>query len=387
VAFVKIIAVAVAIGLVITVALVALGLFVQGYRWARAVIRATQAIGLTGRRRRAPSTEYHPERTVTRELHGIVETELVPDATSTLLDYARCFYFGESVVRHLLAGCAALGLMTTGALAAPDCSSTADEIDPRCYGALSGNDDGPALQQAINAAVKADLPLHLIHAHYVTREPLIIDYGTGPSKGQEGFLLKSDGATIDGTGAGNVNVLTVSCGGGTEAAPKGCFYFHQEGTLFVNANGSAFAFVLGAGGLADAQNSVSIDHLSVNNSGTGGGAWLNYVLSSKINIIANAAGDWPGLTMVQVQMSTIQISASSPTSALWIVNLYNFGDVLTSPDFENSAYCVISWGSPAHDITIVGGQFDCDNAFYDPQGTVKASGYNLSSRVTAYTAP
>jgi len=94
VALIKIIFVAVAIGLVITVALVALDLFVQGYRWGRA-IRATQAIGLTGRRRRTPWTEYHPERTVTREPHGIVETELMSDTESTLLDYARCFYWGS----------------------------------------------------------------------------------------------------------------------------------------------------------------------------------------------------------------------------------------------------------------------------------------------------
>jgi hypothetical protein len=120
-----------------------------------------------------------------------------------------------------------------------DCTPTADAVDPRCYGAYGDgvHDDGTALQQAIDAAVAEEKPLHLVHAHFITLRPLTIDYGQGSLQGHEGFLLQSDGATIDGTRAGAAgNVLTVWCAGGTPASPKGCFYFHQTGTLFVNGN-------------------------------------------------------------------------------------------------------------------------------------------------------
>jgi hypothetical protein len=126
-------------------------------------------------------------------------------------------YLSASVVTLLASGSPAFAL---------DCTPAADAVDPRCFGAYADgvHDDGAALQQAINAAVAEEKPLHLVHAHFVTLRPLTIDYGQGPLRGHEGFLLQSDDATIDGTHAGEVNVLTLWCAGGTLAAPKGCFY-------------------------------------------------------------------------------------------------------------------------------------------------------------------
>jgi hypothetical protein len=50
-----------------------------------------------------------------------------------------------------------------------------------------------------------------------------------------GFQIISDGAVIDATGTGD-RAITITCSGGTPEAPRGCFYFHIQGTLFVNAN-------------------------------------------------------------------------------------------------------------------------------------------------------
>jgi hypothetical protein len=282
---------------------------------------------------------------------------------------------------------AALASLAAPAVAAPDCSPNADEIDPRCYGALSGNDDGPALQQAVNVAVQRNVPLHLIHAHFVTREPLVIDYGQGPAHGQEGFLLKSDGATIDGTRIGTAATLRVICSGGSPATPKGCFYFHQQGTLFVNGNTPTPVFRFGKVDYSDAHNSPKIEHLVVNNGGDGPAAQFGYALDADMTVIADSAGS-AGMWLGQVQMSTIRGAASAARgTAIKIGADYNFGDVILSPDLEASHICVEADGGSAHDVTLTGGQIDCPIAFYDPAHVLKASGYNLGGAVTAGTAP
>ncbi|MBV8121133.1 MAG: hypothetical protein JO081_14495 [Alphaproteobacteria bacterium] len=285
---------------------------------------------------------------------------------------------------------AAIMLWVAPVCAAPDCSAGTDRIDPRCYGAVGDgvHDDATALQQAINAAVAANRPLHLPHAHFVTTRGLNIDYGAGPTQGHEGFLLESEGATIDGTRAGATNVLTIACSGGTPEAPKGCFYFHQIGTLFVNGDTPYWVLVVGAASLADAQNSIAFDHIVVNNSGAGGGAWLNYVLSSHFNIVADTSGNAGGLSLGQVQMSTLQVAASATHgSALYIAPAYNFGNVITAPDLEASPTCVAAAGGSAHDITLTGGTIDCSTAFVDPAHVLEASGFNIGGNVRSGTTP
>jgi hypothetical protein len=231
-------------------------------------------------------------------------------------------------------------LVTTPVLAAPDCSPTADQIDPRCYGAQADgqHNDGPALQAAINAAVANDLPLYLPHKHFRTDQELVIDYGQSPTNGNEGFLIKSDGATIDGTHSGTT-VLTLACSGGTVGSPRNCFYFHQEGTLFVNGNTSDMVAVVGEPDFSDAQNSIRLDHFITNNSGTGGALQINYVLQSQLSVVADSAGN-QGLVVRQMQFSTITLSASATAGVGFVLtDGYSLANTFLSPDLEASQVC------------------------------------------------
>jgi hypothetical protein len=118
-----------------------------------------------------------------------------------------------------LAGCAALfavvALASTSALAA-DCAADADEANAKCY---------PTLQAAVDAALSTDRPLVLARGTYRITAPLVIDYSQHAGTG---FELISHGATIDGTAARGP-ALIIECA-------ADCFYFHQEGTLFANAD-------------------------------------------------------------------------------------------------------------------------------------------------------
>jgi len=88
-------------------------------------------------------------------------------------------------------------------------------------------------------------------------------------------------------------VLQIECGGGTTSSPTGCFYFRQEGTLFVNGNTSAYVVVVGKTDFSDAHNSAKFDHLIVNNASTaaaGGGCHFNYLLDSDVYAVCVATG-------------------------------------------------------------------------------------------------
>ena len=89
-------------------------------------------------------------------------------------------------------------------------SPQADEVNARCYASL---------QDAVSVALATDRPLVLPRRTY--SGSLVIDYS---SHAGTGFELISRGATINGP-------LTIQCS-------SDCFYFHQEGTLFVNRNTS-----------------------------------------------------------------------------------------------------------------------------------------------------
>jgi hypothetical protein len=103
-----------------------------------------------------------------------------------------------------------------------DCNPTG-RIDARCY---------PDLQTATAAALAADVPLWLPAGTYTLTQELVIDYAP---LADSGFQIISDGAVIDATATG-LRAMTITCSGGSPASPKGCFYFHIQGTLFVNAN-------------------------------------------------------------------------------------------------------------------------------------------------------
>jgi hypothetical protein len=88
---------------------------------------------------------------------------------------------------------------------------------------------------------------------------------------------------------------------------RSCFYFHQEGTLFVNGQTEGPLVVIGKSDFSDAQNSMKIDHLIVNNGATKNatGVQLNYVLDSDLYIVADSAGGI-GLDVRQLQFSVLK---------------------------------------------------------------------------------
>src|SRR5271165_1615926 len=140
---------------------------------------------------------------------------------------------------------AILAAILLGITASPtraDCNP-ADRIDARCYADL---------QDATEAAIAANEPLWLPAGTYTLDRELVIDYAPLAATG---FQIISDGAVIDATATGQ-RAMSIECSGGTPDAPKGCFYFHLQGTLFVNANApGAAAFRFGLNDFSDAHNS------------------------------------------------------------------------------------------------------------------------------------
>src|SRR6516165_11599809 len=132
----------------------------------------------------------------------------------------------------------------------------ADRINAQCYADL---------QTATAAALAANQPLWLPAGTYTLQQELVIDYSPLAATG---FQIISDGAVIDATAIGQ-RAMSIECSGGSPNNPKGCFYFHIQGTLFVNANTSGAAVRFGLNDFSDAHNSAKIDHLIVNNAGSG----------------------------------------------------------------------------------------------------------------------
>jgi len=104
------------------------------------------------------------------------------------------------------------------------------------------------------AALAANVPLWLPAGTYVLDRELVIDYAPLAATG---FQIISDGAIIDATATGQ-RAITIECSGGTPDNSKGCFYFHIQGTLFVNANTAAAAVRFGLNDFSDAHNSAKI---------------------------------------------------------------------------------------------------------------------------------
>src|SRR5262249_11380868 len=125
-----------------------------------------------------------------------------------------------------------------------DCSPSA-RIDARCYADL---------QSATAAAIAASVPLWLPARTYTLDRELVIDYAPLAAIG---FQIISDGAIIDATATG-LRAITIQCSGGTPDNSKGCFYFHIQGTLFVNANTWQAAVRFGLNDFSDAHNSAKI---------------------------------------------------------------------------------------------------------------------------------
>jgi hypothetical protein len=186
-------------------------------------------------------------------------------------------------------------------------------IDVRCNGALGddSHDDTNAIQTTINAAIANNWPVHIPAGTYKVTSSLTIDYA---GQAARGFRLISGGAVIDGRAVATAPTMQVECSGGTASSPTGCFYFKEEGTLFIDADTTGYAFVFGKPDFSDAQNSTKIDHLVVNNAGSGatsGACQFNYVLDSDVYAVCDTAGGAAGMAFEQTQFSRLSGAASA----------------------------------------------------------------------------
>ena len=232
------------------------------------------------------------------------------------------------------------------------CGGEAAEADARCYG---GN-----LAAALADALASDRPLLLPHGTYPIGRALVIDYAT---RADSGFRIISQGARIDATAIRNGPALVITCSGGSTANPKGCFYFHQEGSLFVNADTPDFAVRFGLDDFSDAHNSAKIDHLIVNNRNQAAGASgvrLNYVLNSDLFIVADAAGGGAGLDLEQVQFSRISGAASATYGiAMLIQGGYTMANTIQAIDLEVARHCLVITSPFANRNTFISPYFSC----------------------------
>ncbi|HEY3911282.1 MAG TPA: glycosyl hydrolase family 28-related protein [Stellaceae bacterium] len=249
------------------------------------------------------------------------------------------------------------GRASPTALSAAACAAN-PWIDVRCYGATGNGstDDTAAVNRALAAALAADAPLFLPHGTFRLTRTLVIDY---QSRADTGFRLISMGAVLDGKSISGQPVLAIDCSGGTEVSPKGCFYFNEQGTLFVNANSDSYAVVIGRADFSDAQNSLKIDHLIVNNAGAGkraGGLQLNYVLNSQIFAVADSAGGAAGIALEQTQISRISGAGSASASGgvgLLFEHGYSFANTIDAMDLEVAPTCLaIDSRAAAHNTFI-----------------------------------
>ncbi|MGH7045136.1 MAG: glycosyl hydrolase family 28-related protein [Stellaceae bacterium] len=240
-------------------------------------------------------------------------------------------------------------------------------IDARCYGATGNDrtDDTAALDRALAAALAADEPLLLPHGTFRVTRTFTIDYRT---RSDTGFRMISMGATLDGKSISSKPVLEIECSGGTQGSPTGCFYFNEQGTLFVNANSDSYAVVIGRPDFSDAQNSMKIDHLIVNNAGAGrgaGGLQLNYVLNSQIFVVADSAGGAAGIALEQTQISRISGAGSASARGgvgLLFENGYSFANTIDAMDLEVAPTCLAIVSRHAAHNTFISPYFACQTA-------------------------
>src|SRR5436190_6057021 len=243
---------------------------------------------------------------------------------------------------------AVLAVLVLGLTASPsraECNP-AGRIDARCYSDL---------HDATAAAIAANAPLWLPAGTYVLNRELVIDYAPLAATG---FQIISDGAVIDATASGQ-RALSIECSGGIPNNSKGCFYFHLQGTLFVNANTWQAAVRFGLNDYSDAHNSAKIDHLIVNNAGSGYAVRLNYVLNADIFAVAVSAGS-AGLVLDQVQFSRISGAASATAgTAMLIHNGYRSANTIQAIDLEVADVGLAITSLYANRNTLVTPYFNC----------------------------
>ena len=240
-------------------------------------------------------------------------------------------------------------------------------IDVRCNGATGddSHDDTAAINTTISTAITNNWPVHFSAGTYKVTSPISIDYAGQATKG---FRLISEAATLDGRAVASGPVLQIQCGGGSTTNPTGCFYFKEEGSLFVNASTPTYAVVLGKTDFSDAHNSAKIDHLIVNNASTAsgaGGCQFNFVLDSDIYAVCVSAGGAAGIALEQTQFSRISGAGTAQGTggrSLVLENGYNFSNTFFALDLEVSPTCLAITFNHNGLNTFVSPYFNCVTA-------------------------
>src|SRR5499427_4140432 len=240
-------------------------------------------------------------------------------------------------------------------------------IDVRCNGATAdgSHDDAAAINITVATAITNNWPVHFPAGTYKVGSPITIDYAGQAAKG---FRLISEGAVIDGRTISSGPVLQIQCGGGSIGSPSGCFYFKEEGTLFVNGNTSAYVVVVSKTDFSDAHNSAKIDHLIVNNASTApgaGGCQFNFVLDSDIYAVCVSSGGAAGLAFEQTQFSRISGAGTAQGTggrSLVLENGYNFSNTFFALDLEVSPTCLAITFNHNGLNTFVSPYFNCVTA-------------------------
>jgi hypothetical protein len=173
---------------------------------------------------------------------------------------------------------------------------------------------------------------------------------------------------IDGRTISSGPVLQIQCGGGSVGSPTGCFYFKEEGTLFVNGNTPSYIVAFGKPDFSDAHNSAKIDHLIVNNASAAaaaGGCQFNYLLDSDVYAVCVSTGGAAGMALEQVQFSRISGSATAEGTGgrgMVLENGYNFSNTFLALDLEVSPTCLSITFNHNGLNTFVSPYFDCNTA-------------------------
>lgn len=264
-----------------------------------------------------------------------------------------------------ISGALFLALSSTSALA--ECGANSRQADVTCFGASpdTAADSAPAINAAAREAVSQHVPLVIPAGRYKVGSTIDIDYAEAADTGIE---VQANGAILDGAAAGVSPVLYIHCSGGSSQSPKGCFYFHLAGTLHVYAN-SGWGAVIGDWTLADAQNSIKIEQLDVNNA-KGSGLLLGYLLNSDVFAVANAGTGAIALWLNQVQFSTIRGAAAAHQGwAIYMGDGYTFANTLQALDLEESDWCLVNLHDAVTHNTFVSPYFNCQNGLYSTAGS------------------
>ena len=148
-------------------------------------------------------------------------------------------------------------------------------IDVRCPSMAGGavgdgaHDDTAAIQAAIDAAITNNWPVHLSSGTYK------VDVDADDRLCRPGLArLSADFRGRDDRRpqpSPRVRSCRCSAPAACRGQPADCFYFKQEGMLFVLADTPDYAVVIGKNDFSDAHNTIKLDHLNVNNRSIGSG--------------------------------------------------------------------------------------------------------------------